>query len=375
MRSVIKSIFRRWIYGVGAAAFVGLGFWLGHGHSEAPLAAQQVQPASGTASAQPQVDNRRAVAYMYDAQARTNVPITREEFGEYFISLFGPDQVDSFVNRRIIEKYCEKRGIDVTRQEIDAQINEDCQKVGVNRADFVKTVLRQRYGKTLEEWRVDVIKPRLMMAKLCRGQIQVSDQELQQIYENRYGKKVQCKIIIWPYDTVRPESKQIAERKAMQSYGQLLKGDKEFDAVATTQQDSVLASKAGAIEPIGRFSAVKDDKVEKLAFGMEVGQVSALQDLTGIGWAVLKCVGHIPPATNVDFNKERPALMKEMIERKLEDEIPKLCALILKEAQPMFILKPRREHTPQQIEQDTGISIPSKQSAPVQAPGVPAPSR
>ena len=248
MRSILRTFARSWVYPLGAFTLVGIGFWWGHARTDVPLAAQQVQPMNNTASAtQPAIDTRRAIAYIRDKDAGVNIPITREEFGEYFISLFGPDQVETFVNRRIIEMNCAKRGVEVTWQEVDAQIEEDCKRVGIGKADFIKTILKQRYGKTLNEWRLDVIRPRLMLAKLCRDRIQVTQEELHQIYENRYGKKVRCKIIIWPVNYALKDPKAAQEeatrvhREALRVYGQLIKGDKEFDEVATKQRDTVLA--------------------------------------------------------------------------------------------------------------------------------------
>ena len=196
----------RWISGrilpvFGATALLGAGFMLGSLRSE-PLAAQSKAPvtqASATTAApaplKPAAD-QRVIAYIYG-----NTPITREEFGDHLIQQFGAERVRLYVNRRVIEMAGAKKNVVVTPQEIDAIIAQDCEKIGVNKADFVNKVLMQKYGKTLQEWREDVIKPRLILQNMCRDQVKIEETELKKVYENIFGEKAQVKIIMWPLDS------------------------------------------------------------------------------------------------------------------------------------------------------------------------------
>src|SRR5205823_2082025 len=136
--------------------------------------------------------SQRVVAYVYGT-----MPITREDLGEYLIARQGSDKVELLVNKRIIEVACQKQGIEVTAAEVEAALEQDLQGVHVNRADFVAKVLKQM-GKSLYEWKEDVLKPRLMLTKLCKERIGVTDDDLRKAFEAQYGPRVECRIIIWP---------------------------------------------------------------------------------------------------------------------------------------------------------------------------------
>jgi len=315
---------------LGLIALVVIGFALGQ--STGPLAAQQATPAPvvQTSATTAMADGgTRVVAYIYG-----NVPITREEFGDHLIALYGEQRLELFINKRLIEIACAKKGIDVTPVEIDAAILDDCKRINISKEDFIRTVLPQRYKKSVDEWRTDVMKPRLLLAKLCRDQIEVSDEELKQMYENRYGEKARVKIILWPKD-----QRDIAYKM----YGELRKDgtpnnpDAGWDAVATRQPDSTLAARAGEIEPIGRYSGSESAKVEEIAFGLKVGDLSPIIDLP-IGYLVVKRVGTLEPAKNINFEKVKADLRKEVVDRKIDKEIPKLFAKIRDEAKPLLLM-------------------------------------
>jgi hypothetical protein len=320
---------------LSAAALLLIGSWLGRTGGSPPLAAQAAQPAgpapivpvAGTTA--PAADtNKRVVAYVYG-----NVPITREEFGDYLISLYGQERLELYVNKRIIELECAKKGIDVTPIEIDATILEDCKKMTIDKKDFINNVLKQRYHKTLEEWRVDVIKPRLLLAKLCRDSIEVTDAELKEMYENLYGEKATVKIILWPKEQ---------REFALKSYGQLREpGPKEnpdsnWDAVATKQPSGALAASGGLVDPIGRHSGPETAKIEEIAFGLKVGDVSPIIELP-IGCMVVKRVGTVPAVTNVSFEKVKADLRKEVVNRKIDHEVPRMFEGMKKVANPLLL--------------------------------------
>ncbi|MCE9533647.1 MAG: peptidylprolyl isomerase [Planctomycetes bacterium] len=309
---------------VGATALLGIGYWMGQGNS-VPLAAQQAAPkvTPVAATIAPETDAKRVVAYMYGQ------PITREEYGDYLISIYGAERLDLYVNKRIIETACAKKGIEVTMIEINAAIEEDCRRIKISKDDFIRTVLKQRYGKTLDEWQNDVMKPRLMLSKLCRDQIVVDEEDLKKRFINRFGEKARCKIIVWPLDQ---------KTVAFKQYGEIRKGDSEFDAVAVQQHDPALAARAGEIEPIGRFAGPESAKVEEIAFNLKPGAISEIVSLP-IGYIVVKRIGTIEADASVEFEKVKAELRKEVVDRKLDSEIPNLFAKMRDEAKPMLLLK------------------------------------
>ena len=325
----MRWLSRRILPVFGATALAGAGYLLGGMRTE-PLAAQQKSPvtqASGTTAAAPQKAgaDQRVIAYIYG-----NTPITREEFGDYLIQQFGAERVRLFVNRRIIEMAAAKKNVVVTPQEIDAIIAQDCEKIGVNKADFVNKVLKQKYGKTIQEWREDVIKPRLILQSMCRDQVKIEEEDLKKVHENMFGEKTQVKIIMWPLD-----SKQTAFKR----YDAIRKDEAEFDNEARNQLSSDLAARGGLVDPIGRHSGPGSAKIEEIAFRLNPGQLSEVIE-TPAGVMVIKCVKKIPARTDVNYEAVKPMLIRELTDRLLEQEVPKAFSKLNEEAKPLFLLNP-----------------------------------
>src|SRR3954469_13042056 len=77
-------------------------FYFGRMGGTSRVDAQQVPNRAPIQQAQPQSDySRRVVAYIYE-----NMPISREELGEYLIDRFGKERVEFLINRRIVELAC-----------------------------------------------------------------------------------------------------------------------------------------------------------------------------------------------------------------------------------------------------------------------------
>src|SRR4051812_4830513 len=115
--------------------------------------------------------SRRIVAYIYGT-----IPITREDLGEYLIARYGADKLELLVNRKIIDRVCKEKGVEVTAAEVEATVQEAMKGLGptISRKDFEKQVLAPRH-LSFYEWKEDVIRPKLLMTKLCQQRVQVTD--------------------------------------------------------------------------------------------------------------------------------------------------------------------------------------------------------
>jgi parvulin-like peptidyl-prolyl isomerase len=309
-------------FGLVAAAAVG--FWLGRGGPQsAAVAAPPANPPAADAPGAPSDYSQRVVAYIYGS-----VPVTREDLGEYLIARKGLDHVELLVNKKIIEQACQKRDITVTDAEVEASILADCELINVKKAEFIQKVLKN-YGKSLYEWKEDVIKPRLLLTKLVKDKIaKPTDEELRKAFEAAYGEKRDVRIVIWPKGE---------QRYALQEYDAVRKDEQGFDRKARTQANSSLAATGGKIRPIARHSGVHVE-VEAAAFALQPGEVSRLIE-TPEGTMVLKMDKVIPPDATAKFEDKRPALEKEVYEKKVAAEIPVLFKAMREEAKPVFILK------------------------------------
>jgi hypothetical protein len=359
---------RRWQATLALAAMGVVGFGLGAWSARTGEVAAQTPPIT-QASGPGQSDySKRVVAYIYE-----NIPVTREELGEFLIARHGTGAVQLLVNRKIIDHACAKYKITITPQEVEAALEEDCQQLSIDRATFVKQYLKQ-LNKSLYEWKEDVIKPRLLLTKLCKHEIKIEEEELRKVFEAQHGEKVNCRIIIWPVGE---------EKFALQKYDAIRKSEAEFHSAACSQAIPYLAASGGRMSPIGHGSA-EDDLIEKVAFRLKPGEVSELltlgQGKAAQGTAVLRCEGRIPPQYKDDADRERlykaehDKLYRAVFDKKLEKAIPPLFAKLSEEAKPNIVLQhgTTDQEVIKAVEEELKImKAPEKALAPV--PGAAAP--
>jgi parvulin-like peptidyl-prolyl isomerase len=300
---------RRLAIGAGCAAGLAAAAW----GCSLLLPRATAQPAAGKPAAAtpapapepapvPSDYSQRPVAYLGGA------PVTREQLGEYLIPRSGPDRLDAFLNRLLIERACKDKKIEVSAAEVEAALAESITGLGVDQKTFVNQILKD-YHKTLYEWKEDVIRPKLLMAKLCKGRVFVSDEEMRAAFEAAFGEKVECRVIYWK-----------DKGKAEAEYPALRDSEEEFDRRARTQQDDPkLAANGGKIPPVSRTGGERPDPLELAAFKLQPGEVSALIDTPAGGALVLKCDRRLPPDTSVSL--ENPAVRQRVHDRVLEQKV------------------------------------------------------
>jgi hypothetical protein len=310
--------------GLLLAALAGA-FYLGrHGalgaaqpqQSSAPLLSTTIRPGDGGDY------SRQVVAYLYG-----NVPITRQELGEYLIDRVGPDRIDFLVNRRIIELACRSNKIEITDAEIQAQLVEDLKGFQCSEKQFVNDVLRPR-NKTLFEWKEDVIRPKLALQRLVQDRISVGEEDIQKGFEAKFGEKIECRIIVIPKEQ---------DGKKYDIWTQVKSSPAEFDKVAMSQFLQPLAAEGGKIPPIHHHFG--DPNIEREAFKLAKGEISPLIGMPDKTTVILRCENRIPPDTTRRLDQERFALMREIGDMKLRDEIPKVFEQLRAQANPQIFLR------------------------------------
>jgi hypothetical protein len=327
---------------MGFLGLLALAFWWGR-YGSMPQAIA-VPPGTNAKPENPPTpapaDTSSDYARRWVAVINSNIPITREEFGEYLIARHS-QQLELLVNKRIIELACKAKGIEVSAAEVEAALAEDLKSMGnLPLQEFVDKVLK-RYNKSLFEWKEDVIRPKLALTKLCRAQdrVHVTDKDLHDAFEAYFGEKVDCRMILYP-----PDQKRIA----MQQYAELRRSEADFERCARQQATPSLAMHGGAIEPIRRHTT-GNDELEKEAFSLQPGEISKLID-TPQGSVVLRCVKRLPPDTGKKLEAERPKLEKEIIEKKIQQEIPIVFKELQDAAQAKLFLK--KYTTQEELERD-----------------------
>ena len=122
-----------------------------------------------------------------------------------------------------------------------------------------------------------MVRPKLLMTKLVRGRVTVTEEDIKAAFEAYHGEKVDCRVIYWPKEELA-----IAQRQ----FAAIRDNADEFDRKATLQANSSLAASGGQIAPIGHRTT-GDEEVERTAFRLQPGEISALIS-TRDGIAVIK---------------------------------------------------------------------------------------
>jgi hypothetical protein len=318
--------------GMIAAAFC-LGLGMG---SMSQARAQQPQNGVPPLLLQPasMPDQRAPVATIFQ-----NIPITRQEFGDYLIQRVGIERLDLLVNSKIIQQACMNKNIVVTDEEIEAQLIDDLKAMKVIKLeDFVNVVLK-RFGKSLYEYKEDVLRPKIMMTKLLADQIHVTDQEINNAFEARYGPKVQCRIVVLAAEMNERDCDKIWEQLNPEND----KDDKKFSEYAH-KNPPPLAAEGGKVPPIHRF--FPNEEIEKEAFRLSPGKISSKIQMPDKSRVILKCDELIPRQNKKLDDEEWRKLQHEVYARKLAEAVPKALQDLRQQANVKVIL-PHEEINPQ----------------------------
>src|SRR5262249_48235055 len=124
------------------------------------------QPANaGKAVAQKDAAAPRAGQTTHNVMAVVNgQDIKRDALGTACVERFGKDVLEGIVNKRLIAHHCRNRQIEVTDQEIDAEIDKMAKRFKIGREQWIQMLERER-GINAEQYRRDILWPTLALRK------------------------------------------------------------------------------------------------------------------------------------------------------------------------------------------------------------------
>lgn len=239
----------------------------------------------------------------HDVMAIVNgVDISRQTLVQACVERHGEDVLESLVNKRLIEHHCNKRGVNVTPADIDAEIDRMAKRFKLGRDQWLELLQNQR-GVDVTEYKRDILWPTLALRKLAADQVQPTADELQKAYETRFGPAVRARLIV-----VSDAAK--AEKLRRQAVAR----PDDFARLAMKEsQDVNSASIGGLIQPIRLHAG--EPLVERAAFSLKPGEVSQVVS-AGQQHVILKCEGRVP-ARNVPMEQVRGELTEALVEHKL----------------------------------------------------------
>jgi parvulin-like peptidyl-prolyl isomerase len=227
--------------------------------------------------------------------------ITTDELANDCLARHGQSVLETLVNRRIIEQACRSKGITVTRQDVDAEIDTLAKQFNVPREQWLELILKER-GIAAEQYASDIVWPMLALRALALGAGEPTEAELQQAFENRFGPAVKARILV---SRTRQDAESLRE-KAIAS-------PDDFGALARQHSVDVgSASANGWVQPIRLHSG--DPEFDRAAFALEPDEISPVVQVAD-QFIVIKCEGRLPAADTAPEDV-RPHLAREIRERK-----------------------------------------------------------
>jgi parvulin-like peptidyl-prolyl isomerase len=165
------------------------------------------------------------------------------------------------VNKYLIVQECRRRGLSITRTEVNTEIERMSAHFGVPVDQWLK-LLKQERGIKPEQYANDIIWPTLALRKLAGEKLTVTQDELVQVFETEYGPAVRARLIACS-TREKAEKLRSAAAASPQQFGNLAKDFSE---------DAASASAKGLIQPIRKHGNYKE--IEQTAFSMADGEVS-----------------------------------------------------------------------------------------------------
>jgi parvulin-like peptidyl-prolyl isomerase len=229
--------------------------------------------------------------------------ITREYLAHECLMRYGEDVLETAINRQLIMEECNRRGISVSQQEVEADIAHKAKLFGLT-SDSYLALLQNERNIDPKQYGRDIIWPALAMRKLAAGQIHVTDEEIRRAFETEIGPQVKVRLIALKD---RAKAEWIREKAAAEP--------ETFGVLAKEHSvDETSASASGWIPPIRLH--VGDPEVQRVAFSLQKGEISPVLELHK-RFLVLKCEGQ----TEGVAREALPPAQREMYEHKIREHL------------------------------------------------------
>jgi parvulin-like peptidyl-prolyl isomerase len=259
----------------------------------APKAPRKAPQQTAAPVAQPAEE--RLVAMVNGAE------ISQGQLAAECLSRHGTAVLETLVNKQIISQACQRQGIAVTPQDVDAEIDAMSRRFNVPRDKWIELIQQER-GITSAQYAEEIVWPMIALRRLARAGIEPTPEEITKAFDNQFGPAVKARIIV-----VRSP----AEAEKLRA--QVLAAPDDFGALARQHSIDVgSASANGWVQPVRRHSG--EPQFEAAVFGLEPGGISTVVQVAD-QFIIVKCEGHLP-AAEVKLDDVRPRLAEELRERK-----------------------------------------------------------
>lgn len=279
------------------------------------LLMQRIQPQQADAGDVAQVTGQR-LNERYVARVG-NYLVKETELANACLELHGKDVLENVINRVVIQQECQRKGVEVTNEEVTQEIIRIAKRFDLEPATWLKMLETER-DINEAQYRRDIIWPMLALKKLAaaedRNRFTVSEQELNEAFVRDYGPRVKAKMIM--LDNLR---------RAEEVWNLAQRNPKDFERLARDYSiDPASRALGGQIPPIRKFLQVPyegsdqgSDVLWKKAFELREGEVSSIIQIGRDRYVILLCEGLTEPLVT-DIADVREVLREQIIEEKIQ---------------------------------------------------------
>lgn len=229
--------------------------------------------------------------------------ILRDELATECIRRFGEIALEGEVNKRLILAACKDAGIQVTDDEVSAEIKRMADRFGLS-IDRYLSMLRNERDISEPKYRHDIVWPMLALKKLATKTQHVAPEELERALESEFGPMVQVRMIACR-----------SREKAEQALAKARANPAQFDRLAKDlSEDENSAATRGLIPPVRRH--VGEPTVEQAVFQLKVGEITPILNVAD-QFLIFRCERHIPPR---ELTEEQKAQVREDLLVRLQED-------------------------------------------------------
>jgi parvulin-like peptidyl-prolyl isomerase len=208
--------------------------------------------------------------------------INRQQLAQECLSRYGVDALESMINRQLIFNECQRRGIHITTQDVDAEIERMATQFSLPRDRWIE-VLEQERGIPLDRYQ-QMVWMELSLRRIAAADLVIDPAEVDKMLEAEIGAQVQVRMISLRTRSRAEEVLELAKANPSE-FGRLAKDFSE---------DPNSASARGLIPPIRRH--VGDPALEQAVFSLNEGEISGIIEVAS-QYLIVQCERIIPPRT------------------------------------------------------------------------------